>query len=99
NHNRLVTSLTPYIRNARTHTDKQIDQIVASIRGWGFTIPILVDESGGIIAGHARLLALGIDRFNPGLYRVLDFSRKIVCEAGQRFIGHTRTLMRRRAAL
>src|SRR3984893_19154531 len=36
---------------------QQIGQVAASIREWGWTIPILVDESGGVIAGHARLLA------------------------------------------
>ena len=50
---RSIASLTPYPRNARTHSDEQI----ASIREWDRTIPILVDESGGVIAGHARLLA------------------------------------------
>jgi len=49
--------LTPYARNARTHSDRQIAQLVASMRQWGFTIPVLVDESGGIIAGHGRVLA------------------------------------------
>ena len=54
---RSIASLTPYPRNARTHSDEQIGQVAASIREWGWTIPILVDESGGVIAGHARLLA------------------------------------------
>jgi hypothetical protein len=49
--------VTPYARNARTHSAEQVDQIAASIREWGWTIPVLVDESGGLIAGHARLLA------------------------------------------
>jgi len=35
----------------------QIDQIAASIREWGWTMPILVDENGTILAGHARVLA------------------------------------------
>jgi DNA modification methylase len=45
------------VRNVRTHTNKQIDQIVASIKGMGFTSPILVDERNSIIAGHGRLEA------------------------------------------
>jgi len=49
----------PYARNARTHSDAQIGQIAASIREWGWTIPILVDEAGMIIAGHGRVLAAG----------------------------------------
>lgn len=49
--------LVPYSQNARTHSDEQISQLVASIREFGFTNPILVDSEDGIIAGHGRLLA------------------------------------------
>ncbi len=52
-----VPSLIPYARNARTHSDAQVAQIAASMREFGFTNPILVDEERGIIAGHGRLLA------------------------------------------
>lgn len=52
-----ISRLTPYARNARTHSDEQIAQIAASIKEWGWTNPILVDEGGGIIAGHGRLVA------------------------------------------
>ena len=54
---RQVAQLTPYARNARTHSPEQIAQIAASIREWGWTVPVLVDEAGGIIAGHGRVLA------------------------------------------
>jgi ParB-like chromosome segregation protein Spo0J len=54
---RAVSALIPYARNARTHSDAQVAQIAASIKEWGWTMPILVDETGGIIAGHGRLLA------------------------------------------
>src|SRR6187402_172575 len=54
---RPVAALVPYARNARTHSDEQVAQIAASIREWGWTSPVLVDESGGIIAGHGRVLA------------------------------------------
>jgi hypothetical protein len=47
----------PYARNARTHSDEQVAQIAASIREWGWTIPVLVDEQGTLIAGHGRVLA------------------------------------------
>jgi DNA modification methylase len=47
----------PDVRNARTHPKRQIKQLVASIRQFGFTNPILVDEQAKIIAGHGRLLA------------------------------------------
>jgi hypothetical protein len=52
-----IGRLVPYARNARTHTPAQVDQIAASIREWGWTVPILVDENGTILAGHARVLA------------------------------------------
>jgi ParB-like chromosome segregation protein Spo0J len=54
---RKVASLIPYARNARTHSPEQVDQIAASIREWGWTIPILIDENGGLIAGHGRIMA------------------------------------------
>lgn len=52
-----VTELIPYARNARTHSDEQVAQIMASIREFGFTQPILRDETGLVIAGHGRLTA------------------------------------------
>ena len=54
---RSVTALVPYARNARTHSNEQVAQIAASIREWGWTSPVLVDEAGTIIAGHGRVLA------------------------------------------
>jgi DNA modification methylase len=52
-----ISKLTPYARNARTHSDAQVAQLAASIREWGWTTPILVSPDGGVIAGHGRLLA------------------------------------------
>ena len=52
-----VADLTPYVNNARTHSDAQIMQIASSILEFGFTNPILIDGDKGIIAGHGRLLA------------------------------------------
>ena len=52
-----IQRLVPYARNARTHSPGQVDQIAASIREWGWTNPVLVDEQGTIIAGHGRVLA------------------------------------------
>jgi hypothetical protein len=54
---RPIATLIPHARNARTHSDAQVAQIAASIREWGWTIPVLVDEEGTIIAGHGRVLA------------------------------------------
>lgn len=52
-----VSTLTPYARNSRTHTPQQVKQIAASIREFGFTNPVLIDETNGIIAGHGRVMA------------------------------------------
>lgn len=54
---RPLKELTPYVRNARTHDEVQVSQLVASIREFGWTNPILIDEQGEIIAGHGRVLA------------------------------------------
>jgi site-specific DNA-methyltransferase (adenine-specific) len=54
---KLVTELIPYVNNSRTHSDEQVAQIAASIKEFGWTNPILVDGSNGIIAGHGRLMA------------------------------------------
>jgi DNA modification methylase len=52
-----IDKLIPYARNARTHSDAQVAQIAASIKEWGWTSPVLVDETGQIIAGHGRVMA------------------------------------------
>ena len=54
---RAVATLIPYARNARTHSDAQVAQLAGSIREWGWTTPVLIDETSGIIAGHGRVLA------------------------------------------
>lgn len=54
---RPVSELRAAERNARTHTEKQVRQIAASIREFGFVNPILVDAAGQVIAGHGRLAA------------------------------------------
>lgn len=52
-----IDKLIPYARNSRTHSDEQVSQIAASIKEWGWTTPVLVDEDGSIIAGHGRIQA------------------------------------------
>ena len=59
-----VGDLIPYVNNSRTHSDEQVMQVASSIKEFGFTNPILIDDDGGIIAGHGRLMAakkLGLD--------------------------------------
>ena len=52
-----VEDLIPYALNSRTHSDAQVAQLAASIREFGFTNPVLVDDANNLIAGHGRLLA------------------------------------------
>ena len=52
-----VSDLIPYVNNSRTHSDEQIRQVASSIHEFGFTSPVLIDEQGGIIAGHGRVMA------------------------------------------
>jgi ParB-like chromosome segregation protein Spo0J len=54
---RPVADLVPYARNARTHSESQIEAICLSLKEFGWTNPVLVDGSNGIIAGHGRVLA------------------------------------------
>ena len=54
---RPIKALIPAARNARTHTEAQVDQIAASIKEWGWTMPVLVTDEGTIIAGHGRVRA------------------------------------------
>src|SRR4051794_17752596 len=59
-----VSGLLPYANNARTHSPEQVAQIAASIAEFGFTVPVLIDEHGVLVAGHGRVLAaraLGLD--------------------------------------
>lgn len=58
---RKTESLTPSEDNARLHSSEQIAQIQASIREFGWTMPLLIDPTGKIIAGHGRYeAALGL---------------------------------------
>ena len=60
-----ISDLIPYDKNARTHAPKQVEQIEKSIKEFGFTNPLLIDDKNNIIAGHGRLLAakkLGLDK-------------------------------------
>ena len=54
---KLVSELIPYANNSRTHSENQVSQVAGSIKEFGFTNPVLIDDKGGIIAGHGRVLA------------------------------------------
>jgi len=75
---RPIISLQPYQNNSRTHSERQIAEVAASIMEFGFTNPLLIDEHSGIIAGHARLLAaetLEMDKVHPvNMFEPIDES-------------------------
>jgi ParB-like chromosome segregation protein Spo0J len=52
-----LDSLLPYARNARTHSEAQIAEIAGSLKEFGWTNPVLIDQEGTIIAGHGRVRA------------------------------------------
>jgi hypothetical protein len=52
-----VEDLVPYENNSRTHSEAQVAQLAASIKEFGFTNPVLIDERNTIIAGEGRVLA------------------------------------------
>ena len=52
-----LTALAPYPKNARTHSDEQVEKIAKSLQEFGFINPVLIDSKNMIIAGHGRVLA------------------------------------------
>lgn len=52
-----IAELSPYERNARTHSDEQIEKIKNSINEFGFVSPVIIDENNMILAGHGRVEA------------------------------------------
>ena len=52
-----INELKPYENNSRTHDESQIKQICESIKEYGWTNPVLIDEKGIIIAGNGRVEA------------------------------------------
>ena len=52
-----IDDVVPYDSNPREHAPEQIEQVANSIKEFGWTMPILIDENNEIIAGHGRLLA------------------------------------------
>src|SRR5216683_2329864 len=52
-----IERLIPYADNARLHSEADIDKLADSLRRWGWTNPVLVDEEGNLLAGHGRVRA------------------------------------------
>jgi hypothetical protein len=86
-----IDRLIPYAKNSRTHSEAQIAQLAASLKEWGWTNPVLADEVGGVIAGHARILAarqLGIAEVqSPCQPRLIDSALSQIVAAGS-ICGH-----------
>ncbi|RCX20893.1 ParB-like nuclease family protein [Anaerobacterium chartisolvens] len=55
-----ISMLKPYERNSRTHSESQLQKIADSIKEFGFTNPVLIDNDNSIIAGHGRVIAAGL---------------------------------------
>jgi DNA modification methylase/ParB-like chromosome segregation protein Spo0J len=76
---RPVAELRAHPGNARVHGAAQIEQIKASMLAFGFTVPLLVDEAGVLIAGHGRLeaaVALAIEKVPTIVLRHLSAAQK-----------------------
>ena len=72
-------ALKPNERNVRTHSKKQVRQIANSIRAFGFTVPVLIDENAILLAGHGRLEAaklLGLTKVPTILLEGLSEAKK-----------------------
>lgn len=52
-----IEELIPYVNNARTHSEKQINKLRSSLREFGFVNPVLIDSKKNVIAGHGRIAA------------------------------------------
>ena len=75
----LLEHIKPNPRNPRTHSKKQIRQIADSIQAVGFAAPVLIDETGVLLAGHGRLEAvklLGLKRIPAVVIEGLSEARK-----------------------
>lgn len=52
-----IGDLKPYGRNARIHSEEQLEELQASIEVFGFVCPLLITSDGGVLCGHGRLEA------------------------------------------
>ena len=52
-----IDKVIPYARNNRKIPERAIDKVAASIKEFGWRVPIVVDKDGVVCCGHTRLLA------------------------------------------
>lgn len=55
--NKKISEISPYIKNAKKHDKKQINNVAESIKQYGFVQPVVIDADGIIVIGHCRVLA------------------------------------------
>lgn len=72
-----IEALKPYERNAKKHGARQIEQLRASLREFGFVAPILIDEEGNVLAGHGRLEAAA-ERRSAHVWELSEREREVV---------------------
>src|SRR5215470_17544880 len=92
-----IERLIPYANNARIHTEADLAKIAASITKWGWTMPVLADEDGVLIAGHLRISAaakLGLNSV-PVVVARLERGGETRLSGGRQSIGGTGKLGRR----
>ena len=53
-----ISKPIPYERNSRIHSEDQLNQLAASIKEFGQTKPVIVDEERVVLAGHGTLAAM-----------------------------------------
>ena len=70
-----IEDIKPYPKNAKKHPKKQIEQIAASIKEFGFNQPIVVDKDGVIIVGHGRYEAAKLLDIEPEI-KIVDIPKK-----------------------
>ena len=52
-----TSKLIPYVNNARTHSQEQVNKLRGSLREFGFINPVIIDSDFNVIAGHGRFMA------------------------------------------
>ena len=52
-----LNKLKPFERNAKKHDERQIKNVMESIKQFGFAQPIVIDKNNVVIIGHCRLIA------------------------------------------
>lgn len=62
-----TSKLIPYVNNARTHSNEQVNKLRSSLREFGFINPVIIDRDYNVIAGHGRIMAAkagGLKKFH-----------------------------------